>query len=81
MTAVSMKLLQTYERTNGGVNGHAVSLKKDGVEIILVAAERGQVVRAARLAGLSEVDMSRVQSVIVLPLCSVVDEMNLDKPN
>lgn len=74
MKAERKKLLQTYERTNGGINGHAVSLKKDGVEIILVAAERCQVGHAARLAGLGEVDMSRVQSVVVLPRCSVVDE-------
>lgn len=78
MKTARKKLLQTYERTNGGINGHAVSLKKGGVEIILVAAERGQVEQAARLAGLGEVDMSRVQSVVVMPRCSVLDEVKGD---
>lgn len=78
MSAAGKRLLQTYERTNGGINGHAVSLKKDGVEIILVAAERSQVEHAARLAGLGEVNMDRVQSVVVLPRCSVLDEVKGD---
>lgn len=75
------KLLQTFERTNGGINGYAVSLKKDGIEVILVAAEMGQVEHAAKLAGLGEVDMNRVQNVVVLPLCSVFNESSTDQPN
>ena len=42
MTALAKKLLQTYERANGGVAGYAVALKQRGVEIILIAAERDQ---------------------------------------
>ena len=78
MTGASKKLLQTYERTNGGINGHAVSLKKDGIEIALVAAELDQVEYAVKLAGLGEVNMDRVQSVVVLPRCSVLDEVKGD---
>jgi hypothetical protein len=78
MTAGHKKLLQTFERMNGGVNGYAVSLQKDGIENVLVAAERGQVEHAAKLAGLGEVEMDRIQSVAVLPRCSVLDEVKGD---
>ena len=78
MKAEGKKLLQTFERTNGGVNGHAVSLTKDGIEFILVAAEVGQVEHAAKLAGLGEVNLDRIQSVAVLPRCSVLDEVKGD---
>jgi hypothetical protein len=78
MSAAGKKLLQTYERTNGGVNGYAVSLKKDGIELILVAAEMGQVEHAAKVAGLGEVNLDRIQSVAVLPRCSVLDDVKGD---
>lgn len=74
MSKSAKNLLQTFDRSSGGITGHAVSLKKDGLEIILVAAELGQVEHAAKLAGLGEVDMSRVQNVMVLPLCSVLGQ-------
>ena len=75
MAKSTKKLLQTFERTNGGVTGHAVAMKRGGVEIILIAAERDQVALAAEIAGLGEVDMDRIQNVVVLPRCSVLDEM------
>jgi hypothetical protein len=78
MTAARKNLLQTYDRTNASIAGHAVSLIKDGIEIILVAAERGQVEHAAKLAGLGEVDMSKVRSVVILQTCSVVNEVKGD---
>jgi hypothetical protein len=78
MTTSAKKLLQTYERANGGISGYAVALKQRGVEIILVAAERGQVATAARIAGLGEVNMDRIQNVVVLPQCSVLDEVKGD---
>lgn len=78
MSAARKQLLKTYERTNGGINGYAVSLKKDGIELILVAAEMGQVEHAAKVAGLGEVNLDRVQSVVVLPRCSVLDEVKAD---
>jgi hypothetical protein len=78
MTAPAKKLLQTYERANGGISGYAVALKQRGVEIILVAAERDQVATAAQIAGLGEVNMDRIQNVVVLPRCSVLDEVKGD---
>lgn len=75
MTATVKKLLQTYERANGGVYGHAVALKHGDVELILIAAERDQVAKAATLAGLGEVDLDRIQNVVVLPRHSVLDEV------
>jgi hypothetical protein len=74
MTAPAKKLLQTYERANGGISGYAVALKQRGVEIILVAAEQDQVAIAAQIAGLGEVNMDRIQNVVVLPRCSALDE-------
>jgi len=81
MTAASKRLLQTYERTNGGTNGHAVSIIKDGIEFILVAAEVDQVEHAAKLAGLGEVNMDRIQSVVVLPLHAVASYGNTSNLN
>lgn len=78
MTPPAKKLLQTYERANGGISGYAVALKQRGVEIILVAAERDQVVTAAQIAGLGEVNMDRIQNVVVLPRCAVLDEAKGD---
>ena len=78
MTAPAKKLLQTYERTNGGISGYAVALKQSGVEIILVAAERHQVAMAAQIAGLGEVNMDRIQNVVVLPRRSALDEVKGD---
>lgn len=75
MNAEAKNLLQTYERANGGVYGHAVALKRGDVEIILIAAERDQVAKAAELAGLGEVDLDRIQNVVVLPRHSVLDEV------
>jgi len=79
MMAPAKKMLQTYERTNGGINGYAVALKnKDGEEVILVARSMDTVVRSAELAGLGKVELDRVQSVAVLPRCSVLDEVKGD---
>lgn len=78
MTSAAKNLLATYKRANGGVYGHAVALKHGDVEIILVAAKRDQVVSAARLAGLGEVNLDRIQNVVVLPRCSVLDEVTGD---
>jgi hypothetical protein len=73
------KLLQTYERTNGGINGFAVAAKNQaGEEVILVAASIETVARSAKFAGLHEVDLDRIQSVAVLPRCSVLDEVKGD---
>jgi predicted regulator of Ras-like GTPase activity (Roadblock/LC7/MglB family) len=78
MSKPAKSLLQTFERTNGGVTGFAVALKQGGVEIILIAAERDQVAMAAEIAGLGEVNMDRIQNVVVLPRCSVLDEVKGD---
>jgi hypothetical protein len=73
------KLLQTYERTNGGINGYAVAAKNQaGEEVILVAPSMEAIVRSAKFAGLCELNMDRVQSVVVLPRCSVLDEVKGD---
>jgi hypothetical protein len=74
MAKPTKKLLQTFERTSGGVTGHAVALKLGGLELILVASERDQVEKAAKIAGLGVVDVERIQNVLVLPLHAMADE-------
>jgi hypothetical protein len=79
MTAVRKKLLQTYERGDGGISGYAVGLKnRDGEEVILVARSMEAIVRSAEIAGLGEVEVDRIQSVVVLPRCSVLEEVKGD---
>lgn len=79
MKAVGKNLLQTYERGDGGINGYAVGLKnRDGEEVILVARSMEAIVRSAEIAGLGEVEVDRIQSVVVLPRCSVLDEVKGD---
>jgi hypothetical protein len=77
MTAGNKKLLQTFERMNGGVNGHGIA--PEGWHRDRPRGRRArQVEHAAKLAGLCEVEMDRIQSVAVLPRCSILDEVKGD---
>jgi hypothetical protein len=79
MAKPEKKLLQTFERTTGGINGYAVGAKnRAGEEVILIAPSVDTIARSAQFAGVTDVDMDRIQSVVVLPRCSVLDEVKGD---
>jgi hypothetical protein len=80
MTRPEKKLLQTFERSVSGINGHAVALTlfETGEEIIIVATSKETAVRSADLIGIGVVDRDRVPSVTVMPRCAALDELKGD---